>query len=278
MLKGKKIGWIGAGAMAESILAGLIEKGEVNTRHICLVNKQDEERLQELSRRYELDPNNHRREQILQSDIVILAVKPKDMAEVLKTWGSQFRQGQLIVSVVAGISTNVIENACKEKVAVIRVMPNTSCAVGLSATALCSGRWVKEEDLEIARHIFSVIGSVMVVKEEMMDAVTGLSGSGPAYFYYMVEALESAGIHAGLTPETARDLTVQTLLGAAHMLIQTGKEASELRNEVTSPGGTTMAGLEVLNQYRFNEAVIQAVLKAKERSKEMGKQFASLIN
>jgi pyrroline-5-carboxylate reductase len=153
-------------------------------------------------------------------------------------------------------------------------MPNTSCAVGLSATAICSGRYVRPEQLEIARRIFLSIGSVVVVEESLMDAVTGLSGSGPAYVYYIVEALEAAGISAGLSPETARALTIQTLLGAAQMLVKTGKAADELRREVTSPGGTTMAGLEVLNQYQLDEAVKKAVLRAKQRSMEMGRQIA----
>ncbi|MBA4495461.1 pyrroline-5-carboxylate reductase [Paenactinomyces guangxiensis] len=275
MLKEKKIGLIGAGSMAASILAGLTEKGEILPQNIALINRCNQKRLQELTQLYGLNEENNKPERILEADIVILAVKPKDVAEVLKCWGNRFRQGQLIISVIAGISTSFLESGLKEKLAVIRVMPNTSCAVGLSATAVCSGKWVRPEDMEIACHIFSAIGSVFVVQEEMMDAVTGLSGSGPAYFYYMVEALESAGVHAGLSAAAARDLTVQTLLGAAQMLVKTGKEASQLRREVTSPGGTTMAGLEVLSRYRFDEAVIQAVLRAKERSREMGRDFAS---
>lgn len=278
MLRDRKLGLIGAGSMAESILAGLVKKGEISPQNIALVNRSDEKRLRDLSRRYGLDESNHKPERILEADVVILAVKPKDMADVLKHWGKRFRAGQMLISVVAGISTSCIESALAEKLAVIRVMPNTSCTVGLSATAICSGKWVRTDELETARRIFSAIGSVITVQEEMMDAVTGLSGSGPAYFYYMVEALEAAGIHAGLTPETARNLTLQTLLGAAQMLMKSGKGAAELRNEVTSPGGTTMAALETLNRYRFDEAVIQAVLRAKERSKEMGEQYAVTLN
>ncbi|SEN73331.1 pyrroline-5-carboxylate reductase [Lihuaxuella thermophila] len=278
MLRDRKLGLIGAGSMAESILAGLVEKGEILPENVALVNRSDKERLMSLSRRYGLDESNHKPERILEADVVILAVKPKDMADVLNHWGKQFRAGQMLISVVAGISTSCIEGALAEKLPVIRVMPNTSCTVGLSATAICRGQWVREEELETACRIFSAIGSVITVREEMMDAVTGLSGSGPAYVYYLVEALEAAGVQAGLTPETARNLTVQTLLGAAQMLMTSGKGAADLRNEVTSPGGTTMAALEVLHRYRFDEAVIQAVLRAKERSKEMGEQYAVALH
>ena len=149
-------------------------------------------------------------------------------------------------------------------------MPNTSCTIGLSATALCAGRWSKQEDMEAARYLFSAIGSTVIVEEEAMDSVTALSGSGPAYIYFMVEALEQAGVEAGLSKEISRELTLQTLLGAAHMLMETREEPAELRRRVTSPGGTTMAGLEELKRRQFDEAVKSAVLRAKSRSRELG--------
>jgi pyrroline-5-carboxylate reductase len=207
---------------------------------------------------------------VAQADIVILAVKPKDVLEALSEWRSRLGREQLFISVVAGISTETITQALGGRIAVVRAMPNTSCAVGLSATALCGGNGVAEGQLSMAERIFKSIGSVIRVDEGAMDAVTGLSGSGPAYFYYMVEALQAAGVQAGLSAETARQLTVQTLLGAAHMLVETGKEAGQLRHEVTSPGGTTMAGLEILRQCEVAEAMKRAVLRAKERSIEMG--------
>lgn len=275
MLKNSRLAFIGAGSMAESILTGLLGKSEVKPNQISIINRSDQVRLELLSKKFGLDRESHLRQKIYESDIIFLAVKPKDMHEVMQEWGRRFRSGQLLISVVAGIPTSFIENRLTEQVKVIRVMPNTSCTVGLSATAICRGKWVTDRELELAHHIFSSIGSVKVVDEEMMDAVTGLSGSGPAYVYYLVESLESAGIHAGLESATARHLAIQTLLGATEMLLRTGKEAAQLRQEVTSPGGTTMAGLEVLNQYRFREALVEAVFRAAERSKEMGEIYTS---
>jgi pyrroline-5-carboxylate reductase len=274
MLKDRTIGFIGAGSMAEAILAGLLQQKEVSPKNISMINREDQERLKELTEKYQLDETKQRIETVAKSDILILAVKPKDVPEVLQNWGHLFFEHQLLLSVAAGISTSLIEQHVNERMAVIRVMPNTSCAVGLSATAICPGSRVSPEQLEVARRIFRSIGYVIVVEESLMDAVTGLSGSGPAYVYYLAEALEAAGISAGLSPETSRALTVQTLLGAAQMLLKTGKAAEELRREVTSPGGTTMAGLEVLDQYQLDEAIKKAVLKAKARSSEMGQQIA----
>jgi len=156
------------------------------------------------------------------------------------------------------------------EIPVIRAMPSTSCTIGLSATALCAGKWAKPADMEAARYLFSAIGSAVIVDEEAMDSVTALSGSGPAYIYFMVEALERAGVEAGLSKEISRELTLQTLLGAAHMLMETREEPAELRRKVTSPGGTTMAGLEELKRRRFDEAIKSAVLRAKSRSRELG--------
>ncbi|TCS92807.1 pyrroline-5-carboxylate reductase [Hazenella coriacea] len=275
MLKNRSFGFIGAGSMAESILAGLFGKSEVKPHQVAIINRSDQQRLELLSEKFGFDKQRNITEKINEADIILLTVKPKDMNEVMLEWGQRFRKGQLIISVVAGISTSFIERNIAEQVGVIRVMPNTSCAVGLSATAICRGRWVEECELELVRYIFSLMGSVEIVEEKMMDAVTGLSGSGPAYVYYLIESLEAAGVHAGLQSETARHLAIQTLLGATEMLVRTGKEAAQLRREVTSPGGTTMAGLKVLDQYRFQEALVEAVHRAAERSREMEESYTS---
>ena len=275
MLESKTIGFIGAGSMAEAILGGLITENKVKPHQVCIVNRENHVRLKELCQRYGLDLSKQKEENVADADIVILAVKPKDMIDVLQKWGRCLKDGQILISVAAGIPTELIENYIQNKVSVLRVMPNTSCHVGLSATAMSQGSRATRQAVEITRQIFSTIGLVIVVEEALMDAVTGLSGSGPAYIYYLVEALESAGVSAGLNKKTARMLTVQTLLGAAHMLLESGKDAKELRQEVTSPGGTTMAGLQALSDYRVDEAVKIAVLKAKERADELGKQYAS---
>lgn len=273
MLSTKKIGFIGAGSMAEAILDGLFAKGKVPKENVFIMNRVNRFRLGHLANKYQLPLSQFDQEKVHQADVLILAVKPNDVIEVLKRWERKWTRKQLLISVVAGISTSLIESMCHERLPVIRTMPNTSCTVGLSATGIACGKWVTSKQLELAKEIFGSIGSVYPIEEKFMDVVTGLSGSGPAYFYYMVEALENAGIEAGLERETARSLTIQTLIGAAQMLKRTGKSAEDLRKEVTSPGGTTMAGLEVLNRYQFDEVLKKAVFRAKERSREMGEQL-----
>lgn len=277
MLINKKLGFFGAGAMAEAIVAGLFEKQIVDKKNVSMINRQNQARISLFMNQYQLTAEQFQVDQVLSSDVIILAVKPKDLFSLLKKWGDQFHEKQCIISVVAGITLECIEAFIHQKVSVIRAMPNTSSSVGFSATALAAGKWAQPHDIEIAKSIFSAIGTVITVKEEMMDIVTGLSGSGPAYFYYMVEAMQSAGIKAGLSPEEAKNLTLQTILGAAHMLVETGIDAKKLRQAVTSPQGTTMAGLNVLKEYRFQEAIEQAIFKAKDRSKEMGAEFAEKL-
>ncbi len=273
MIRNKKVAFIGAGAMAEAILSGLLEKNKILGQNITILNKSNKTRLNHLIERYGLAKNVDPVQQVRDAEIIIFAMKPIDVEKALRKWKDIIYSEQIIISVVAGIPTLTFERMLPGNNPVIRAMPNTSSAVGRSATAICPGKWANQRHLQIAEEIFAAIGIVVSVEEEMMDAVTGLSGSGPAYFYYMVEALEQAGIAAGLAPETARELTIQTILGAAHMLVETGKRPEQLREEVTSPGGTTMAGLEVLRDYRVNQAIMQAVLRAKQRSEEMGRVF-----
>lgn len=269
--------FIGAGSMAEAMIAGLLKKGMAEAGQIMVINRQNRARLAYLNREYGVQIPENKGDAVVQSDIVILAAKPKDIPDALTQWGPMIRPDQLVISVAAGISTAFIERHLKEGTAVIRSMPNTSCTIGLSATAICRGRWATHEHMESAHRLFQAIGIVVEVPEEAMDTVTGLSGSGPAYIYYMVEAMQQAGVEAGLKADIARQLTLQTLLGAAHMLIETEEEPAELRRKVTSPGGTTLAGLETLRQYQFEKAVQSAIFRAKERSKELGDAFTTIV-
>ncbi len=273
----QSLGFFGAGEITKAIIDGLMKKRQVKREKIFVINRRNHKRLSQLADQYRLQPNQIQRENVISADIIILAVKPTDLFDLLKEVGPKFQRRQCIISVAAGISLECIEAFLQDQVAVIRTMPNTSSSIGRSATALAAGKWAKEQDIERAKQIFSSIGMVLPVEERLMDAVTGLSGSGPAYFYYMVEALETAGVKAGLSKEDARKLTLQTILGAAHMLSDTGKEAKELRQAVTSPNGTTMAALKVLKEYHFEEAIEQAVHKATERSVEMGRDFSSKL-
>lgn len=262
--------FIGAGSMSEAMLAGLLKNQLIAADRVSVFNRHRQKRLDELKKLYGVRIPEDRGKAVSEADTVILAVKPKDVYEALTQWKPFFHEGQRIISVVAGVSTEAVERLIPSGIPVIRAMPNTSCSIGLSATALCAGRWAKPKDMEVARYLFSAIGSAVIVEEEAMDSVTALSGSGPAYIYFMVEALEQAGVEAGLSKEISRELTLQTLLGAAHMLMETREEPAELRQRVTSPGGTTMAGLEELKRKRFDEAVKSAVLQAKIRSRELG--------
>ncbi|TCP69166.1 pyrroline-5-carboxylate reductase [Baia soyae] len=271
-----RVGFIGAGSITEAMIAGLTRGRVIPSCNISVVNRSNCARLQELADRYQLTRHSHDEQAILESDVIVLAIKPKVASQVLQVWGPKFRENQLILSVIAGVSTNQIEAACPQKVAVVRTMPNTSAAVGRSATAICKGQHVKEYNFATAKTILESIGIVLEVQESQMDAVTGLAGSGPAYFYYMVEAMQKAGVYVGLESDIARQFIIQTCIGAAEMLIHTGKEPSRLREEVTSEGGTTFAGLKALKKFYFEEAICEAILKATERSQELGKPTSHL--
>lgn len=268
-----RIGFLGAGSISEAMLSGILKKGLLSAKQILVSNRNNQDRLDQLADAYQVQVTQDRKLLVDTSDILILAMKPKDAAEALMELRGTVRPGQLVISVIAGVATSLIEEWLGVECAIIRTMPNTSSAIGLSATGLACNRYVTEEQLELATRLFESIGTVFTVAEEELDIVTGLSGSGPAYIYYLVEAMVGAGAKAGLCRETARQLTLQTLLGAAHMLLDTSEDPALLRQKVTSPGGTTQAGLEVLQSYQFQEAVTSAILRATERSRELGTQY-----
>lgn len=275
MLAEKKICFLGAGSIAESMISGILDKKLVKPDQIYVTNRCDDERLQYLHHQYRIQTHREKRLLVPSCDLIILAMKPKDVDQALKEIGDLLSPDQLVISILAGISTAYMEQQLQQPVPVVRAMPNTSSKVGLSATALAYGRHATKEHMNIAGTLFEAIGSVCTVEEEQLDAVTGLSGSGPAYVYYLVEAMEKAGREVGLEPEIARQLTLQTLIGAAHMLQSTQEEPEILRQQVTSPGGTTMAAIETLQSLGFQEAILAAIRSATERSKELG---ASLVN
>jgi len=269
----QRIGFLGAGSMVEAMLSGIVKQGIIPVDQISLTNRSNEERLQELSDQFGVRSLRDQQELISESDILILGMKPKDVAEACLSLKGKVRADQLVITVIAGVSTDCIGQWLGVECPIIRSMPNTSSAIGLSATGIAKGRFATDDHLRLATRLFESIGSVYAVPEEDLDIITGLSGSGPAYIYYLVEAMESAGASAGLSPEMARELTIQTLLGAAQMLKHTKEEPSTLRRKVTSPGGTTQAGLEVLESYDFQKAISAAILRAAERARELGAQF-----
>jgi len=275
MLHGKTIGFLGAGSMAEALMRGLIQGGVLRPQQIIVTDRSNREGLETLHMRYGVRTAAGKAELVAEADVLIVLCKPKDVADLLAEIRPHTFRGQVLLSVAAGVSTGLLAGGVAAGVRVVRAMPNTSCQVGESATAICLGEGAGEEARLVARAILGAVGRVVEVPEAQLDAVTGLSGSGPAYIYLMIEAMVEAGRGVGLSDQVARELAVQTLLGAARTLVETGEDPAELRQKVTSPGGTTMAGLQVLNEAGFREAMVRAVARATQRSQELGRMVAA---
>lgn len=269
----KKISFIGAGAMAEAIIAGILQQQILTKEQVFVTNKSDEQRLKILKDTYNIQCLTNKEKVVQGADIIVLSMKPQDVEIAIADIKSYISPDQLIVSVVAGVSTERINELLEQDIQIIRVMPNTSASVGESATALSLGTYANAEHLEKAEMLFKTIGQTVVVDEKDMHIVTAISGSGPAYIYYLVEAMELAAIDAGCDEETANKLIVQMIKGASRMLETSEKPAEQLRKEITSPEGTTEAGLKELASHNFQEAVQSCVEKARIRSVELGEKF-----
>ncbi|MHA1264148.1 MAG: pyrroline-5-carboxylate reductase [Candidatus Helarchaeota archaeon] len=266
-LKTRKIGIIGIGNMGESILKGLTETSELNSENIY-VSDIDEKKLSKIHDNYQVQTvsNNTLLQEV---NIVIIAVKPQNIAEVFHTIADQPKKYDVIISIAAGIETSFIEKSIGKEVPVIRVMPNICATVKAAVSALSKGRYATDTSFQLAKTIFESIGPVVDVKEELMDVVTGLSGSGPAYIFLAIEALSDAGVLLGLSRDVSNLLAAQTTLGAAKMVLETNAPPADLKNRVTSPGGTTIQGLRILEKLGFKFALMEAVKTATERSKEL---------
>jgi pyrroline-5-carboxylate reductase len=276
MITDKKICFVGAGAMAEAILCGMLNNRIVKPGQISVTNKDDRFRLDELVYNFGVVADIEQKySSVQEADILILAMKPKDVTQALSEIKSLTNPEQLVLSVVAGISTELISSLLGHTAPVIRTMPNTSAIVGYSATGLCAGQTAGEEHIQLATEIFESIGIVHVTEEDQLDAITGLSGSGPAYIYYLVESMIAGSMDVGLDKEEAKKLILQTLMGATQMLLETKEDPAYLREKVTSPNGTTQAGLDALRSYHFEEAIRTCIRRATERSKELGEHFST---
>ncbi|ANB60438.1 pyrroline-5-carboxylate reductase ProI [Anoxybacteroides amylolyticum] len=276
MSKETTITFLGAGSMAEALISG-VAKTLYEPNQMIVTNRSNVERLHYLQQTYGVRTETNKEKAVKEADIVILAMKPKDVAESLTPIAHAFSEQQLIISLLAGVTTDTITSLIGKQLAVVRAMPNTSAAIRKSATALSSGRYATETHLAVAKTLFETVGIVTVVEEQHLHAVTGLSGSGPAYVYYLVEAMEKAADEIGLERAVAKELILQTIIGAAHMLKATNKHPSVLRKEVTSPSGTTEAGISVLERYRYQEAMVACIKRATERSKELGQALLSSV-
>mgnify|MGYP001567934242 FL=1 len=269
MLTKKTIGFIGAGIMGEALIKGLLASKKVTAGQILVTDK-IKERLAHIAEHYEVKVFSKNFEVAKGADIIILAVKPNDMKAALQEIGSDMNKDKLLISIAAGVTMDYILQCLPHSVPLIRVMPNTPALVLEGAIAICPGEGVSKEDRDIAVAIFEAVGKVQVIEnEELMDAVTGLSGSGPAYVFLILEALSDAGVGVGLPRKTSNLLAIQTVMGSAKLAMESGKHFGELKDMVTSPGGTTIAGLEKLEEGSVRAAIIKAVKTATKRAKEL---------
>ncbi|WP_409271323.1 pyrroline-5-carboxylate reductase [Neobacillus sp. SCS-31] len=270
----RKLVFVGAGSMAEALIAGIAANGLVKAAEIWVTNRRDGERLKELDEKYGVTVTYDKKALFEDAEAVVLAMKPKDAMAGLESVMPYLTGDMLVISVLAGLSIRTIERIADKKLAIVRAMPNTSAAIGKSATGLAFNSFVSGEQADQAKALFETVGLAAFVEESQLDAVTGLSGSGPAYIYYLVEAMENSASEIGLERDLAKELIVQTLLGAAEMLRASDKPSRQLRHEVTSPGGTTEAGIRVLENNQVHDSMIQCILEATAQSKKLGSMLS----
>jgi len=270
MLKGKKIAIVGGGKMGSIIAQGLIAHKIIFPKNITITDI-DAAKLDSLRSSLKVTVSPHNEKAVKGADIIIIAVKPQNMAATLKEICPAVNKSKVVISIAAGITTSFIEKSLTKGVRVVRVMPNTPALVSEGAAAVAAGRYAKANDIKLTRAIFNAVGISVEVKEKLMDAVTGLSGSGPAYFFLIIEALIEAGLKTGLSRALAKKLASQTMMGAARLCLESDKEPAQLREMVTSPNGTTFAGLKVMEEKNIRRIMVATVEAATNRSKELAK-------
>jgi pyrroline-5-carboxylate reductase len=264
----KKIGIIGAGNMGEAILWGLHQKGMAKNLVVCEIRS---DRTDYIKKGYGVAVVSENKKLASQVQVIILAVKPQELKGVLQEIAPALDDSILLISIAAGASLGTIASILEKDVRLVRAMPNIAALALESATALAKGGTATDEDLEVAQEIFNALGRTVVIPEALMDAVTGMSGSGPAYVCLFIEALADGGVRMGLPRNAALDMAIQTVLGTARLLSVQGEHPANLKDKVSSPGGTTIAGIAALEAKGFRGAVMEAVASATERSKELAK-------
>jgi pyrroline-5-carboxylate reductase len=269
LLASYTIGFIGAGNMAEAMIRGLTKGGHIAAERI-IASGPRRERLDALAKQFAIRVTTDNREVARGSNLVVLAVKPQILDRVLREVGDQLSADTLVVSIAAGIDTAAIEEAIAPGVRVVRAMPNTPALVGAAATAIAAGKLASPSDLATARALFDAVGITVVLDEAHLDAVTGLSGSGPAYIFLILEALADAGVKVGLSRRDALRLAAQTVMGSAKLLLDTDEHPGKLKDMVTSPGGTAISGLHTLEAGGLRTTLINAVEAATRRARELG--------
>lgn len=266
----RTIGIIGAGNMAEALIRGLVRGGHVTADRV-IASAPRRDRRDALHASYGIAVTADNREVARRAELCLLATKPQILDRVLREVGSELRPGVLVISIAAGVDTDTIESAIAEGVRVVRAMPNTPALVGAGATAIAAGKHASDADLATARAVFDAVGITVVLDEAHLDAVTGLSGSGPAYIFLILEALADAGVKVGLSRRDAQRLAAQTVMGSAKLLLDTDEHPGRLKDMVTSPGGTAIAGLHTLEEGGLRTTLINAVETATKRARELGR-------
>ena len=265
----KKIGFIGAGNMAEALIKGILKASLYSSQKIILSDI-NQDRLLYLNKKYGPQAAKSNSDLVTQSDIVILAIKPQIVTDVLNEIAPEINKHKLFISIAAGIKLSLFKAHLGKDIRLIRVMPNTPALMLEGITAICSDG-VMQDDMERAKQIFSAVGRIVVIKESLIDVITGLSGSGPAYVAMIVEALTDGGVLMGLPREISQELSLQTVLGTTRLLMESKKHPAFLKDMVSSPGGTTIQGIYALEKGGLRATLMEAIKSATIRSQELGK-------
>jgi len=265
-----KIGFVGGGNMAEAFVKGLLN-GNFTAEDIYFFEPHEPRRTT-MVERYGITSAADNKALVSACDVVVLAIKPQIVERVVSDFAPEWNPEALLISILAGVTTEALESMIGKKAHVIRAMPNTPALVDEAASALCPGSQVDAQHRELAQQLFETVGTVVWVDENQMDAVTGLSGSGPAFVYTFIEALTAGGVQEGLRLDVAHSLAVQTVFGAARLVKESGEHPALLREKVCSPGGTTISAIRVLEERGLRATLMEAVGSATKRSKELGEK------
>jgi pyrroline-5-carboxylate reductase len=268
MIKGKKLAVLGAGKMGETLISGMLDVGIIARDRIVATAKHDE-RLEPLKEKYKIAVTTNNRKAVKAADVVLLAVKPQAVKELLEEIRGELTRQQVVISVVASVTTAFLERNLNAPIPVVRAMPNTPCLLRSGMTALCKGIYAEDQQLKDAQRMFDSVGRTLILDEKYMDAVTGLSASGPAFMYIIIESLAEAGVKVGLPRSVATELAAQMTLGSAKMVLDTKEHPALLKDIVTTPAGCTIDGILELEEGKLRVTLIKAVVKATQRASEL---------
>ncbi len=266
----KKIGFIGAGKMAQAMIGGIINSNIVSPNWL-IASAKSEKTIDKVKQKFLIETTTDNKTVAMQADILFLAVKPDLHFSIIEEIRGVVKQDAIIITIAAGIRLHDLEEAFHRKIKAIRSMPNTPSLIGEGMSAVCKNEWITEEDLQQVVQLFSSFGKVEVIEEKFMDSIPAISGSSPAYVYLFIEALADGGVKSGLSREQAYKLAAQAVLGAAKMVLETGKHPGELKDEVCTPGGATIAAVAELEKQGLRAAVLSAMESCEQKTKVLGK-------